>query len=198
MDPEKWIFEIPFTDEQKRVFLAKKLPERQQFEVEFIKKMIARSPELVQELEARHQTTLSFVTAYTRVPVARQDLETHTVYSFTATTAASHAPGRGEVVKHADHVGLGWLQVDRQPPAPGPPPAASTQPVGAAAVTWKRLVGFRDLLDRDINMYAAGYEWALVRGLQDWFDQDWDANALYKQDDRFVFVWEPSDNWALS
>ena len=45
-------------------------------------------------------------------------------------------------------------------------------------------------------MFAGGYEWVLVRELEDWFDE-WDENALWRSDPRFKLVWSPEDMWVL-
>ena len=73
-----------------------------------------------------------------------------------------------------------------------------THYAAAATCTYKLDVcnTYKGVLNKMINMFAGGYEWALVRELEDWFDE-WDENALWRSDDRFKLVWSPTDRWVL-
>ena len=64
-------------------------------------------------------------------------------------------------------------------------------------LVWRRKVGMRGLLEKDINRNAPGYEWIKIHNLEGWFS-DYYKNAFCEKGggemkkDKFILEWTPT------
>ena len=85
-----------------------------------------------------------------------------------------------------DHYDEGWDVEEVRPPKHNDD-----------GLVWRRKVGMRGLLEKDINRNAPGYEWIKIHNLEGWFSEYY-KNAFCEKGggemkkDKFILEWTPT------
>ncbi len=91
------------------------------------------------------------------------------------------------VLLEVDHYDMGWEHQEVRPPKHDDD-----------GLVWRRKVGMRGLLEKDINRNASGYEWIKIHNLEGWFSEVYYKNAFCEKGggglnkDKFILEWRPT------